>query len=209
MPRRPPPLPKILFCTFHRQAVIYMYITEEKMAETQLPDYPRGITFEQVWAGLMETRKNIEDLGERMGYLSNRFGDLAEHLVAPGIEKRFNELGYHFRSIAPRGLKIIGQDGKTKTEIDILLENCETIIAVEVKASPRVKDIEHHIRRLEILREFRTSFNDSRKILGAIAGAIFGAEEKNAAIEAGLYVLEQSGDTMKIDMPEGFIPHEW
>lgn len=28
-------------------------------------------------------------------------------------------------------------------------------------------------------------------------------------IEAGLFVIEQSGDTMKIDVPEGFQPREW
>jgi hypothetical protein len=46
-------------------------------------------------------------------------------------------------------------------------------------------------------------------IKGAIAGAIFGAAEKKATMEAGLYVVEQSGDTMKIDVPEDFVPREW
>jgi len=27
--------------------------------------------------------------------------------------------------------------------------------------------------------------------------------------KSGLYVIEQSGDTMKIDVPEGFVPREW
>jgi hypothetical protein len=196
---------------------------EEKMAETSVPDYPRGVTFEQVWAALMENReqqkeaakrqkkteKLIKELGRRMGDLSNRFGELAEHLVAPGIEKRFNELGYHFEGIAPRGYKILDKNGKIRTEIDILLENDESIMAVEVKASPGIADVDHHIKRLEILREFRKKRRDIRKILGAIAGAIFGTEEKKATIDAGLYVIEQSGDTMKIDVPDGFVPTEW
>ncbi|MCL2878354.1 MAG: hypothetical protein FWF13_06200 [Acidobacteria bacterium] len=193
------------------------------MPETEIPDYPRGITFEQVWAGLMENRKQMEETdrliretqkemretGRRMGYLSNRFGELAEHLVAPGIGKRFNELGYRFESMASRGCEVFGDDGKVKTEIDILLENGETLIAVEVKSKPSVKDAEHHIKRLEILREARNRLHDKRKIMGAIAGAVFGAKEKDAACQAGLYVIEQSGDTMKIDMPQGFIPREW
>jgi len=45
--------------------------------------------------------------------------------------------------------------------------------------------------------------------MGAIAGAIFGTAEKKATIEAGLYVIKQSGDTMKIDVLEGFVPREW
>ena len=188
----------------------------EKMTDTTIPDYPRGITFEQVWAALMENRKQMQEtdrqmkkLGKRMGYLNNRFGELAEHLVAPGIAKRFNELGYHFGKIATRGCEVFGEDGRVKTEIDILLENGDVIIAVEVKASPAIKDVDHHLKRLKILRENQNRFNDNRKIMGAIAGAIFGTEEKKATLEAGLYVIEQSGDTMKMDIPDGFIPGEW
>ena len=210
----------------------------DKTTNATIPDYPRGITFEQVWAGLMETRKRQEETDrlvketfekfdkrmkdafeqaekrrqevyESMGFLSNRFGELAEHLVAPGIVERFNRLGYHFDNVATRGCKVYGENGKVKTEIDILLENGETTIAVEVKSKPSVKDVDHHIKRLEILREFRKKLPDNRKILGAIAGAIFGEEEKEATCRAGLYVIEQSGDTMKIEMPQGFIPREW
>ena len=93
--------------------------------------------------------------------------------------------------------------------MDIILENGEYIIAVEVKTRPAEKDITHHIRRLEILRESRNKKNDMRKICGAIAGAVFVQEVKEKALEAGLYVLEQSGDTMKMDIPGGFMPREW
>jgi len=189
------------------------------MAETAaipvIPDYPRGITFEQVWAALMENREQIKKTekivrrnSKQMGDLHRRFGELAEHLVAPGINRRFNELGYHFGSVSPGGYRIEDEQGKVKTEIDILLENGDTVMAVEVKTRPVVQDVEHHIKRLEILRDHRRSINEKRKkILGAIAGAVFGTEEKMAAIAAGLYVLEQSGDTMKIDSP-GFL-REW
>ena len=156
-----------------------------------------------------EVRKQMKETGKRVGDLSNSFGELAEHLVAPGIRKRFNELGYHFGHMSPGGYRIIGKDGKDKTEIDILLENDDVMIAVEVKAKPRDNDVEHHIGRLKILREYRNSRNDTRKILGAIAGAIFGEKAKEATIKAGMYVIEQSGDTMKIDVPAGFIPTEW
>jgi hypothetical protein len=237
----------------------------EPMNAHSLPDYPRGITFEQVWASLMEgrgemeklrksqektgrqieetaqlveknarrieetnqqmketdrrkkkydiewkkTMRRIDELGKQMGYLHNTFGELAEHLVAPGIAARFNELGFHFDSISSGGLKILDENGKVKTEVDLVLENGEYIIALEVKSKPKEKDVEHHIRRLEILREHRQKKHDTRIILGAIAGAVFGPAEKKAVIEAGLYVLEQSGDTMKLDIPGDFIPRKW
>ena len=156
-----------------------------------------------------EVKRMIRKSNKQMGDLHRRFGQLAEHLVAPNINKRFNELGYHFGAVSPGGHRIYDEKGKVKTEIDILLENGETVMAVEVKVEPAVKDVEHHINRLEILRDHRRKINDNRKIQGAIAGAIFGTAEKKATAEAGLYVIEQSGDTMKIDVPEGFVPREW
>ena len=153
--------------------------------------------------------KRQKELDKRMGYLDNRFGELAEHLVAPGIVKRFNELGYRFDGAWPRGYEVPGEDGNLKAEID-LLENAETLMAVEVKAKPRGKDVKDHIRRLEMLREYRSNrYRDDRKIMGAIAGAIFREGEKNATLKAGMYVIEQSGYTMKIDVPQGFVPREW
>ena len=47
------------------------------------------------------------------------------------------------------------------------------------------------------------------RVGGAVAGAIFGTIEKKAAIEAGFYVLEQSGDTMKMDIPDDFVPRDF
>nr|AGS54100.1 hypothetical protein [uncultured bacterium contig00021] len=186
------------------------------MEQTTIPDYPRGITFEQVWAALMEDRERMKETerivrrnSKQMGDLHRKFGELAEHLVAPRIHTRFNELGYHFSAVSPGGHKIYGEDGKTKTEVDLLLENGNTIMAVEVKTKPALKDVEHHIKRLEILRDHRRSINDRRKIQGAIAGAIFGPIERKAAIEAGFFVIEQSGDTMILDIPADFVPREW
>jgi len=202
----------------------------EAVMERPMPT-GEGLTFEKVWAMFQETRESIREFGEQqketdkqiqkteklidrvgrqMGGLHNKFGELAEHLVAPGIVKRFNEMGYHFDSIASsRGCKVI-ENKKVKAEIDILLENEKTVIAVEVKATAVIQDIEHHIRRLEILRDHRKKLNFPRKrILGAIAGAIYADEVKKAVCEAGFFVIEQSGDTMKIDVPEGFVPREF
>ena len=182
-----------------------------------------GLTFEKVWAmfqetdrkfqetdrKFQETREQMKETDRKIGELGNRFGELAEHLVTPNIAERFNEMGYCFDAAAPGGYKILDGKGKEKTEIDILLENGDCIMAVEVKTRPRIQDIEHHVKRLEILREHRNKHHDTRKIYGAIAGAVFGGIEKQAAVEAGFYVITQTGDTMKIEIPDGFIPQEW
>jgi hypothetical protein len=155
---------------------------------------------------LEKTERIVKQNSKQMGGLHRSFGEMAEHLVAPGIEKRFNEMGYHFSETAPKGLKIKDVNGRILTEIDILLENGEYVIVVEVKARPEIADIDHHIKRLEILRESRKKINDKRKILGAIAGAIYEDDVKEAVRDAGFFVIEQSGDTMRLDMPEGWKP---
>jgi hypothetical protein len=154
----------------------------------------------------LEEKREIDRI---VGDLSNRFGEMVEYMVAPSIHKRFNELGYHFDAVAPGGYVIRDENDKVKAEVDILLENAEYIMAVEVKAKVHLKDIEHHIKRIEILREYRNKRADRRKIQGAIAGAIFGNAEKEAAFAAGFYVIEQTGDTVQITNPKDFKARDW
>ncbi|MDR0583921.1 MAG: hypothetical protein LBG57_06185 [Treponema sp.] len=164
----------------------------------------------ELWALHRETERTVDRVGKQLGDVHNRFGELAEHLVAPGIAARLNELGYHFNDLIAENVKIQDDSGlNILTEIDLLLNNGDYSIAVEIKSRPMEKDVAHHVRRLEILREHMDKQNDPRKICGAIAGAVFPKEVKDAAIAAGLYVLEQSGDTMKIGTPKDFKPREW
>jgi hypothetical protein len=69
--------------------------------------------------------------GKWMGEPHNRFGEMAEHLAASGITRRFNEMGYHFESILPGGRRILDENGKTRAEAGLLLGNDDSIIAVE------------------------------------------------------------------------------
>ena len=149
-----------------------------------------------------------KDTDRRMGYLSNRFGELAEHLVGPSIMEKFNELGFHFTE---RGSVEITEPGDpiVYAEIDILLGNGDIAIAVEVKSKPKQSDIDDHLNRMKILRRAGDRHYDKRKFRGAIAGAIMTNEVRNYAFKKGLYVIEQSGDTVRINIPDNFIPTEW
>jgi hypothetical protein len=162
---------------------------------------------EDIWALVRETDSQIKELKKQIGKLGNRFGELAEHLVAPNIAEKFNALGYHFEGYASDTW--FKEDGRVIAEIDILLENSDFIVAVEVKSKPLTDDVKDHIPRLENLRRYKDRHNDSRKIHGAIAGAIMSAGVKEYARKTGFYVIEQTGDTVSIEIPEGFKPREW
>jgi hypothetical protein len=146
-------------------------------------------------------RKSEKDFNRRVGHLDNRFGELAEHLVAPNIVKKFNALGYHFNDVA-KERKFYREDGTLAAEFDILLENGETAVGVEVKAKPNERDIEEHIERLGFLRSRKDELGDKREIHGALAGAIMPESVRRATLRAGLYVIEQSGDTVRIEEPD-------
>ena len=225
------------------------------MAEVIQRQPQRGLTFDDVWAAMMETDRKVQEffeaqkearlqfqefleaqketrlendlqlnktkeiveqnarqikaLNEQMGGLHSSFGELAEHLVAPGIAKKFNSLGYQFDAVSPGGKQILDEQGKVLTEIDLLLENTQYSVVVEVKTRPKKTDIDHHLKRLEILRKHMDKHNDKRIVIGAIAGAVFPHQVREAAIEAGLYVIVQSGDTVNIEIPKGFTPRKW
>jgi len=154
-----------------------------------------------------KTDRRIDNANEKIGGLDNSLGEIVEHLVAPGIEDRFAELGFSFDRISPNVR--MKKDGKLLAEIDLLLENSESVIVVEVKAKPNTRDVEKHRARLEKLRGHYNALNDYRRLYGVMAGAVFGPTERKTALEAGFYVAVQSGDTMKMDLSEDFIPGEW
>jgi len=207
------------------------------MDTVTLPALPDGQTFEQFWAnlqkisamqdetakglketvkglketvkGLEETKKIVMENSRQMGLLHNSFGELAEHLVAPNILNKFKELGFMVEKIS-RNIEIQNSDlSKIITEIDILLENGEVAIVVEVKSKLRDKHLGEFINKMEKLRKYADRKKDQRKYIGAIAAAIMDNEQRRKILDEGIYVIEQSGDTMKITAPEGFIPREW
>jgi hypothetical protein len=162
-----------------------------------------------------ELNKKMEEAAEErkrtdriVGELSNRFGELAEHLVGPSIKEKFNALGFTFDAMS-RDLEITSKDGKSYAEIDIFLENGDVAIAVEIKSKLLQKDVDAHIKRMEILKAYSAHRQDKRKFRGALAGAIVTKEVKEYALKTGFYVIEQTGDTVKIAAPSDSNLREW
>jgi len=182
----------------------------------ELPAYPRGITFEQVWAALMEDRKHINEVKElqketakQLGKLGNSFGEMVEYMVKPNLIKEFRKLGFVFEK-AYSDATIEDKTNNIYTEIDITLENGDKVMLVEVKNKPRTEDVTEHLERIEKARQHANFHGDKRKFLGAIAGVVFNDNVKQFAMKNGFYVIEPSGETFSITAPEGeYSPREW
>jgi hypothetical protein len=166
-------------------------------------------TFESVWAELQEIREIQKDNARLIGKLGNSFGELAEHLVSPHIMDKFNELGFHFEQTATDVKFSDPETHKRIAEVDVYLENGDITMAVEVKSKPKTKDVDDHIRRMETLRRRADKKNDKRRYQGAIAGAIMADDVRRYILESGFYVIEQTGDTVQITMPDGFTARSW
>ncbi|MDR0655622.1 MAG: hypothetical protein LBG22_04840 [Treponema sp.] len=154
-------------------------------------------------------REQMRETDRRIGELGNRFGELAEHLVAPSIREKFNALHYTFDKISQNVDINDIQDRCSGAEIDLLLENGDVAIAVEVKAKPQYRDVDRHCERMEVLRRWADRHDDKRKFFGAVAGAILPKEVRDYTLKKGFYVIEQTGDTVRIDVPDEFKPREW
>ena len=186
-------------------------------------DYPRGLTFEAVWASLMELRESqkktdmqleknarqMEETDRKLGKLGIRFGEMIEELVKPNLLEKFRELGFTFTKIYKHAA-LRDENNNFLTEIDFTLEDGDKVMLVEVKSKPNIDDISEHLERMEKVRAYADKRSDKRKYLGAVAGMVMNDNVKLFALKNGFYVIEPSGDTFDIIVPEGsFAPKVW
>ncbi|MDR2343525.1 MAG: hypothetical protein LBD86_03235 [Spirochaetaceae bacterium] len=200
----------------------------EQMTAAEAAEWGKSLSFEKVWAMMAETdrvvketsrivaetSKELAKMGRKvdhvcgnLGGLGNRFGEMIESMVLPNLIDKFGKLNLHFTRVQ-RDAKIKDPAHNICTEVDAFLENGEKAAIVEIKSKPDKYDIDYHLWRMEKLREYADLHDDKRKYLGAIAGVTFGEDERNYALEQGFYVIEPSGDTFNITVPEGN-PREW
>jgi hypothetical protein len=155
-----------------------------------------------------ETERQMQETARKISNLGSRIGDLVEELIAPGIVEKFNKLGYAFGKVARR-VRYQDARGEYIAEVDLQLEDGDTVLAGDVKTQLTIADVREHVKRMEKLRRYADEHGDRRKLLGAVAGAIASKEVKAFAVKNGFFVLEQSGDTIRISVPEDFKPREW
>ena len=191
-----------------KETRLQMQETDRRMKETDRKMQETDRQMRETDRQMKETDRRMKETDEKFGKLSNRFGELAEHLVIPNIMEKFNALGFTFTRSGPN-VKIAEVSGKRIAELDILLENGDTAIAVEVKTKPRQDDVDDHVKRMEALRRYADGRGDMRTFQGAIAGAIMDDRVRDYIIKNGFYAIEQTGDTVKINIPEGFKARRW
>lgn len=152
-----------------------------------------------------ETRREIDRIAKMVGDLTGKWGKFVEGLVAPGAVRLFKEWGIDVERTYQR-VKA-RRDGR-EIEIDVMLMDEEYVVLIEVKTTLTVEDVREHIERIQSFREFFPEYAD-RKIVGAVAGITFDEDSDKFAYRQGLFVIGQSGETVKILNDPKFKPRIW
>ncbi len=154
-----------------------------------------------------EADKQRKEFNERLGNLTNLFGDFTESMVAPALRDKLQDFGFDFERVN-RNVSIRDKANQTLMEIDIVLENGDKAMLVEIKTKLTIDRINYHIGRLEKMRAYANLRGDKRVFLGGVAGVIVADDAREYALTQGLYLIEPAGETFNITPPNGK-PKEW
>jgi hypothetical protein len=164
---------------------------------------------EKMSAKVEKMSAKVEELSDNLGGISNSLGDLAEGLMASDLYEKFEVRSLEFDHSIPN---YIVKDKKTKlklAEVDMLLVNGTIAMAVEVKTKMTKGDVDKHEERMDILRREPNSLFANRVLYGAMAGVKMSEGARDYAVEKGFYVIELTGNMVKIDVPADFSPKTW
>jgi len=189
----------------------------EAMTVQEAAEWGKTLDFPTVWAALMETRerqektdRQIEKIGQQLGGLNNSMGELIETLFASHLDEKFDAYNYNLKRMYRR-VPIYDNDNRVRSDIDILLSNTTVCMAVEVKRWLKAKDdVDEHIKRMQLIKQYPPAEVKGKKLLGAIVGAAVTPEAREYAEQNGFFVLELTGENVRLlEPPEGFQPKEW
>jgi hypothetical protein len=179
----------------------------KKTTRKPAPKTTRKVTLEDVWATIdeigkahRETEIALKETQRIVGDPGNKFGDEAEYTMLPGLPEKFKHFGFDFGVIS-RNRKINNDEHGIHAEIDAFLENGTQAMAVEVKAKLKNSDVDDHIKRMEKIRKYADIYGDRREFFGALAATVVNEKSKSYALENGFYVIEPSGEDVKIIRP--------
>jgi hypothetical protein len=158
---------------------------------------------DEAWAAIRETQqahketeKAIKETQKNIGGLNNSLGSMVEHILTPNLPQEFKKIGYSFNRIASYKFA----EG-VFAQIDGMLENGTQAIAVEVKFTLRLSDIDDHLLRMDKIRKFADEHGDKRHFMGAMAAINTDEPTKKYALKNGLFVIEPRGEDVKVTKP--------
>jgi hypothetical protein len=155
-----------------------------------------------------EIQAEVKRATKLVGDNGRSLGALVETLVATRLWEKFPQYG--FESVC-RQVVILDETKRVRTDIDILLTNTDSVMAVEVKHELNKKDeVDHHLRRMDLIRQYPPKGVAGMRLMGAMAGGVVDPDVMDYAYQCGFYVLELTGESVRLaPPPDGFTPRKW
>lgn len=174
--------------------------TDAKFKETQAELNQR---FQETDARFKETDRKLNQLS---GLFGSQWGKLIEALVQPNALRLFQERGIPVQHLYQRAKS--QRNGQTM-ELDLLLENTDTVLVLEVKSTLRVSDINDFLADLGRFVDFFPRFGGYR-VYGGVAGLEIVEDADRYAYRQGLFVLSVVGEGLvQIKNDPGFRPRDF
>jgi hypothetical protein len=132
----------------------------------------KELNFSAVWAALMESRMQVNNLAEKVdrvtnnvGGLNQSMGDLIETLFAPHLGEKFNAYHYDLKWVFHR-VPIYDNANQLRSDIDILLSDTNVYMAVEVKRRlERTDQVDKHIKRIRLIGQYPPAEVKGKRLL--------------------------------------------
>ncbi|PKM35419.1 MAG: DUF3782 domain-containing protein [Gammaproteobacteria bacterium HGW-Gammaproteobacteria-10] len=152
-----------------------------------------------------DTERLVKEVSKSIGDLGNRLGDFVQEMVRPALVNLFRERNIDVHEVHPN---VYAERNGESAEIDLLVVNEQTAIAVECKSQLTIDDVDEHLNRLEKLKRLLPKYRDV-ELMGAVAAMVMPNDVARYAYRKGLYVLAQSGNTVLIRNDGKFSPKIW
>lgn len=151
--------------------------------------------------------RQLKQLGKQLGELGNRLGEFVEYMVEPAVVNLFRDRGLNVTAVM-HDIEVLATAQREGMQIDLLVLDGDTLVIVECKSKLTSAHIAEHATRMEKFRRIMPRYQDCTA-LSALAAMVAEPEVVREAIEAGFFVITQSGESVVIQNDTDFTPRVW
>ena len=178
--------------------------TDQKFQKTDQKFQETDQKFQETDQKFQETDRLLKEVTRQLG---NRLGEFVEEMVKPALVRLFQARGLQVHRTM-QNLVCRDDAGQYRAQVDLLVVNGDTAIAVECKSNLSVEDVDEHLDRLARFKDCWPEYAGYR-LLGGVAGVVVPEDVARYAYRQGLYVLAQNGEAVEIRNDGRFAAREW
>ena len=181
--------------------------TSQQMKETDRQIQETSQQMKDTDLRLKETDRLVKAVSKQLGEYGNRLGEFVQEMVRPAVLRLFQQRQLPVHQVLPN-ITAYDDNERFRMEIDLLVINSDTAVAVECKSRLSHDDVDDHLKRLALFKDCFPQYG-KLAILGAVAAMVLPKDVGRYAYSKGLFVLAQSGDAAKILNDDAFKPQQW